>query len=366
MTASTSARCRSSRSGFTLVELLISLTIMLIMVGVAGSILSSVIQLHQTTDELSYAERRANDAFNIIGSAINGVGIGVPPKDLNRFLPDIPAFSSGWDTPIAVDSSPLSVKYGDRLRVVWGMPTGLRYIGSSPVTAFADTHAEYAEGHETILLSGTNMSPFTSANGPMRINTGGQQDDKKDYRSYVTFPGVGNAPLFISNADTHPDGTVELTLNGRAPAARSDDMLSRSISRGVIDSCSPLYALRATEFFVADDAVLYAVDLPSDGVSPVNTATASYRDIPGFRLEGIKAVRFFVSPSNRTFTACVLVEGDISDENRHVDSNSIDDVRSRIAIVGDDEIELWKDVEFNTNGVWYQDFSRTWRTRSVQ
>lgn len=368
----TPATCR--RGAFTLVELLIALTIAVIMTGVAGSMLSSLVSMHQLTEEQSSAKRRAQDVFAALSPAMRNAGLGIPSEAFDHYFGDS---SPGWDgsslarwrspieayesaaTPITTPSD-----HGSVLRVMYSLPTG--YVISAQ-----DAIANYPLNAEVELITDKTKGlpdPFRDdALDPYRIKF----DAENDPRSFVTFPGMDHHPLFVE-ADMSSGTKKKLQLAGIAPHVRSDDELTEVLPRGIIYPYSEVCVLRASVAFVDESTSTFCiidVDGPDDpldgGAIPADLGAR-----PGFRIDGIKAVRFLPSYDMREMTVWVLVEGDIDDSTRVENSAANAAVRSRTTVRRSasgsyEDVALWHGVDLD-DGRAYEDFFMTWRLRNIR
>lgn len=376
----TRTQASSSKRGFTLVELVIVLTIMLVMIGVAGSLLSGMLTMHQVTVEQGTAYRRAQDVFSILRPALQNAGLGAPASD------DMARATYGtgygwncwlgsWGAPLEVETSTVDEKYGDVLRVAWSMPTGLKYSGSDIVTSFGEpalrsATLKFAAADDDDAPDAAHrlFARLTSANaGPGGIKQ--YVAGTYDLSSVVTFPGSEMHPLFVTNINT-ADQSLTLLSPGRRPDAPTTQ-ISGALPAGRVFPNSELLIFRAATAFVDDSSTFRMIDAPQADPMNGGAFAATIADAPGFSVEGIKAVRFLLGEDGRSITVWLLVEGDVEDARRHATSGANAAVRARkttkwnAATRAYDTIELWEDVEFDPD-LYYEDFFSTFRLRDLR
>lgn len=370
------------RRAFTLVEMLIAVTITLIMVGVAGSMLANLVSMHQLTVEQNSTKRRAQDVFNALGPAFRLSGLGIPTTDdaaemahyfNNTAMGWTNRYIATWSSPIDVIEKDVRAaerkSEGDVLRVMYSIPTGIKYSGgvtadeTSPkrLDTFSSTGGEAAMG--VVASVPDTFARMVSQTNPygILIKTGG---DRHDPRSLVTFPGAHAHPLLIKNAvHSGYDGKGIITVQGVGPMSGSaSDAMTDVLPRGVIYPYAELCMFRASIAYVAD-GTFYMLDI-ADEDDPFAGGVPDADSMIGSRIEGVKSVRFFPSSDRREITAWLLIEGGIDDERRVSANRSVAAVKSRTVKVEGADTKIWEDVDFD-DGRYYEDFFMTWRLRNV-
>ena len=383
MAGRTSANCRNffektgaRRGGFSLVELVVVMVLMVIVMGVAASLLYGMIAMYQVTSDQTMARRRAQDVFNVLGVSLQNAGIGVPAGDFGYYFGagyngvsrpwGSDAFISAWDSPVETSVNPLDASggYGDVLKVVYSLPAGLKYEGAAAY-AFSDENPEntIAEG-QTLKFIGASLDSVVDPGNPAGI----LPDKKGNVRSFITFPGMDAHPLFVTAAKAGGD-ELELTVSGVTPKSKDVSALFDGLARNVVRPYADLYLLKASVAFVDDASTFYMLDVaesdPADASLPEDPSA-----LPGFRVEGIKSIRFLPGQDKRQITVWVLAEGDIADSGRDEHSAAMSAIKSREFTYrnpdGDFETErLWEHVDFDDDA-YYEDFFMTWRMRNVQ
>ncbi|MDL2264076.1 type II secretion system GspH family protein [Synergistaceae bacterium OttesenSCG-928-I11] len=379
MVGKTSATClnffrkiKARHGGFSLVELVIVMLLMVIVMGVAASLLYGMMTMYQVTSDQTVARRRAQDVFNILKVSLQNAGIGVPAGNFDYYFGGSRSwgsdkFISAWDSPVEVSANPKnsgSVKYGDVLKVVYSLPAGLKYEGKAEYT-FSDVNPEdnVADG---VLLKfvGASFDLVVAPGNPASI----LPDQKGNVRSFITFPGMDTHPLFVEKATAGSD-ELELTVGGVTPKSKNLPTSLDILARNVIRPYADLYLLHASVAFVDDNSTFYMLDVveddPVDPSLPTDPAA-----LPGFRVEGIKSIRFLPGQDKRQITVWVLAEGDIADSGRNERSATMNAIKSReFKYRNQDGIfeteSLWDDVDFDDD-VYYEDFFMTWRIRNLQ
>lgn len=344
------------RKGFSLVEILIVILIMGVLVGVVGSLMSGYVNFYEMTDNQSIAARRAQDVFNALEFPIQNAGVGIPAKHMDSYF----TVNSGrapvapWGTPLSVLSNDAGSGYGNALRIVYSIPAGakngplsnLEFSGSAGDWAPADT-----KDYESRLdLANPVSFNISEVGGILRS----RRDPSAviDTRSFITFPGAHMHPVMVLDSSTERS----LDIRGKRPfeVEASSDVLARNVIRAFHD----VYAVRAAVAYVDRDSVFHLLDVGTEDsssgsgrfpvVAPGNAAWS------GFRVEGIKAVRFEQGPERRFIRVHILAEGDVSEYTSDTSASVPSQLRYR-----------WPDVAFDDH-VHYEDFSMTWRTRNLQ
>jgi type II secretory pathway pseudopilin PulG len=340
------------------VEILVVVLIMGIVLGMTGSLLGGFFDMFDASEDQNVARRRAQDVFNILSAPLQNAGIGVPSKDLGTFF-DISGVTGfkpvNWTSPLSLgDSSAWGVASGDRMRVVYALPTGFK-TGGNENADFSTKSSSWPEGvggrtpAGNILFDRSISADLPSGTAPIDpygIYAGGQS-----MLSYFTFPGMHMQPFYLNSAS----GT---TFNATSSWPRfkiSPDITGSNVVRAYHD----LYSLHAALAYVDSAGYFYLMDVngadPSMPPTPVYPP-ASDDHYSGLRIEGIAAIHFEQDPERRFVTVSVLAEGDTRNNTR--DDNG---VWKRLA-------DRWLDIA-GVNlvpGVYYEELSMTYRTRNLQ
>lgn len=364
-------KTRLARGGFSLVELVIVMVIMVIVIGVAASLLYGMISMHEVASDQTSARRRAQDVFNILQVALQNAGIGVPAGEFDYYFGSASptsSFLANWDSPVTVTVS------GDVLKVVYSLPTGLKYeriegtFRADPIDEFSDINPPGATYTKTLEFVGKSFDIVADETNPAGIIKKGPLPNT---RSFVTFPGMEMHPLVVTVATP---GTKELTLtlSGITPKEKDIEKVLGILPRNVIYPYADLYALKAAVAFVDDRGgkpTFYMLDGFEDDPFDGNKLPDNVDDFSGFRVEGIKAIRFLPGVDKRQMTVWVLAEGELAGSSVNSKSKArqaIDIIRGREYTKADKSKEkLWEDVAFEDD-VYYEDFFMTWRMRNLQ
>jgi type II secretory pathway pseudopilin PulG len=113
-------RTKCSRSGFTFVELVVSVTILVLLLGTVGIVQHRGEKAARAIQTTSENERRADRALRMVTKQVAGVGV-------SKLVPD-PSTSFGADTltfqtPLAVSATGV-VTWGNRMRFALAMDDG--------------------------------------------------------------------------------------------------------------------------------------------------------------------------------------------------------------------------------------------------
>lgn len=179
---------------FSLVELLIAMTILVIVGGVAVSALSLMFSTFRQTDDHTTARSEVEFALNELRPQFTNIGLGMPNSAASsdsfaRGFTGLP-FAAGMTAPVSVDAG------GSRLRYAWAVPTGLRLDATNYQIESGDIVPALA------LPAG--VTAIVTADGP------------NDPNSWMLFPSL-KIPLYRDTS-----GTVKVhngfkgTLNGHA------------------------------------------------------------------------------------------------------------------------------------------------------
>lgn len=337
--------------GFSLIELVIAVAVMVIVAGVAGSLMSGYLSLYTTADDQASTRRRAQDVFDMLRVPLQMAGIGLPPSDLNHYFAvgGMPPVAQ-WGAPIEVVPNNTHTDCGNALRVVYALPSEIKN-GPAELDTFSSKAGNAATIYSASLNLSTSLDILTSM--PNRVVL-----DHDDTRAFITFPGSQMTPLEVTAATPKT-----LNLQGRPPLAAhipsNDIFVSNTIA-----PFHDVFFVRAIVAYVGarpdgtKEFCLFETntDDPSS-TSPAFPVGANAADWVGFRIEGIHAVHFEQDPARRFVTVNLLVEGDTMDS-------------SRIAGSARGEVERrWRDwyptMVFNPD-ILYEHFSITLRTRNVR
>lgn len=369
----------SRKRAFTLVEMLIAVMITLIMVGVAGSMLADLVSMHQLTVEQSTAKRRAQDVFNILAPAMRSAGLGVPStksaaERAHYFDNEVDmgwsnAHLASWNGPIEVvgkSSRGEQTPNGDMIRVMYAVPTGIRFSGGSTPDPTDPAQVGPLAGVSTlgfIAARGDAFDRLTDQSAGMGI-TIDATSDPHDPRSLITFPGAHGHPIYVNKEDHFAnDGTGVLELRAAPPfSGTASDAMTEVLPRGVVYPYSELCMFRASIAYVANNT-FYLLDIDGEE-DPFADGVPDASSMSGFRVEGVKAARFFLSSDSRELTAWILIEGDSDDAKRSAHNNSVAAVKDRTINVDGSATKLWESVAFDADH-YYEDAFMTWRLRNV-
>ncbi len=324
---------------FSLIEILIVITIMAIVIGVVGSLLAGYTRMFNETDDQAVARQRAQDVFNALEAPIVNAALGIPTDSMGGY----------FDTaPIAIWSAPLEIKKtgssyssvlpaetpGNVLRLVYSIPSGVKN-GKTRVK----TYSPPATGILPATL--TLTKPLS---GDLVASTGHADDTRK----FITFPNAFMSPLKVTSGA----GSNTISVTGRPQPAASGGASSdlSMLVRGEVVPYHDIHLVRAIAAYVDSDDVFHAAEINSKDVSATDpTATTNPA---GLRVEGIKAVQFEVDHDYKLLTVAVLAEGDIVDQTRQVDTVTRSQLQSR-----------WTGVPLDDR-MYYEDFVMTWRIRN--
>jgi hypothetical protein len=373
-----------------------------VVLGMTGSLLGGFYNMFEMSEDQSAARMRAQDVFNILSTPIQNAGIGIPSRDLRlpfRFYDNVYANNAlefgmnTWYGPLGIasgDTEPFDHLTGNRLRVIYGVPTGIKHIGDSrnmgvdPKTF--DERKNISERSEIEVIGDfTNQIGNKIIRGfdPGTINRIDPYDMIHSNRGnasaktsngntamLIVFPGVDMMPSIIISEPTSSGGTRNFTAWSLPLYYQpSPDYLGANTIRPYHD----LFMLRAAWVYVDDsntfcflnvyDNATFADDPPADdpmydeargGTPSGPPPNAGDEKYSGFMVEGIAGLWFETDTERRYVTVEVLTEGDALDENRGS--------AARAALES-----KWnpRGVELK-QGVYYEEFSRTYRTRNLQ
>lgn len=329
-------RVRNRKKAFSLVEILIVIAIMAIVIGVVGSLLAGYTRMFNETDDHAVARQRAQDVFNALEVSVVNCALGIP-TDTMAYFGTAPVAS--WLKPLEIKDTAAygmtNLLSGNVLRIVYSIPSGIKN-GNTRVSAFMPP----ATGTPEVTL--TLTAPLS---GDMVAMAG----NPNDTRRYIAFPNAYTSTLEVTEANN----TNQIKVKGRPqpPAdATANPDLARLV-RGQISPYQDIHFVRAIAAYVDKDSVFHVAEVNETDVSaldPTNTLEPG-----GFRVEGIKAVRFEMTADRRLLTVNVLAEGDIIDQTRKDSTLTRNDIKAR-----------WPAVTNWDNSIFYTDFDVTWRIRN--
>ncbi len=253
---------------FTLVELLISITLMFIVTGTVGGLFFVYLSHYEQATEITAARQRGEMVLSILEGPVLHSGMGMPnsgdfPSAFSVGAGTVPF--DGWGEPLsAVDNG----SFGDRLRIVYPEPMEV-------IVESTDNSSSQVECN-----NGAGLGDFSSGNG-------------SSLKNWAIFPSVEN-PYLIS-----VKGTDSLTVVSSADVEEI----------AVFDNLCRLRAMTAY------------VNNPS-GSQP--SFCVNNQDGSGghSRVDGIGAINFDVDQNTSTMTVSVLALG----SNRHDEEITTGDV----------------------------------------
>jgi hypothetical protein len=369
--------------------LLIVVLIMGIVLGMTGSLLGGFYNMFQASEDQSSARMRAQAVFNILSGPIRNAGIGIPSNDIygysvftfNRKPTDGDVVKFGmdeWDKPIYIFPGH-DVSEGNQLRVIYGVPTGLKYAGDE----FATGELPYKEveiivpnpeqedrpvnftrriGNKSVLTT-TGESKID----PYEITTQSNTKNNGATSSLVAFPGTDMMPAMVTRIKASAEGAGFYDLDFYTKPLpyvppNSDDFTFRINNANKIMRNHDIFLLRGAWAYVDNDSTFCFLNIyDHDTFNGVTTPpSASDPGFSGFMIEGIAGIRFTTEPDAankwRSVRVDVLAEGDTMDENR--------DSASSAAI-----FSKWRDGYGYTTlkeGMFYEEFSKVFRPRNIQ
>lgn len=370
----------SRKRGFSLVEMLIVIVLMTIVMVIASTLMSSVVQMHQASTDLTGGARRSQEVFDLLKTPIQNAGLGVRDTDFDYYFGTLKpgvnndAFIRDWPSALFVRPNPLNTtgdSRGDVLRVAYSVPTRAKYVGDA-VDSFSETKPEgiSATVQMSFVAQGDDI-PLLDADSPLGLGRWTNTSPTSS-RWFITFPGRGMHPLAVRGPGTLSMGpnysTCEFTVEGvAAKPASGDDTLSSALPGGVIPPYAELCLFRASIAFVDDESTFWLIDVEGSDYPNSWTIPTDLESRSAFRIEGIKSVRFFPAPDRRSVTVWLLAESDRGDPQRG-GLGAVAAIKDRTFNVpgptGYTTEKIWEDVEFEP-GIYYEDFFMTWRTRDL-
>ena len=330
------------KRAFTLIETVLVVVIMTILVTVVVTAFGSYLNFYRANRDDTATSRKARDVFNVLEPAILNAGIGVPPTNPGSYFSD-DAPVRAWASPIVISSDAANGK--DELRVLYAVPTGFKN-GGVPVGDFS------SDGNDTNLtdVQGVQMKLIGSQSDilPGALNYMPESGYAADrITSYITFPGAYMRPLRIT---TYNKASKILTLAGKKSNAitRSEDRMP--FRRSYVHAYHDVYLVRAAVAYVDSKNVFNFLSLYDLDGNDFSTNIYSGGKLSGFRIEGIRAIRFEKASDNSSVTVRLLAEGDAPN------SQSLENTKTLAASWG---------ITLDTSRH-YEEFTRTWRTRNIE
>jgi hypothetical protein len=347
-----------------------------IVLGMTGSLLGGFYNMFEASEDQSSARMRAQDVFNILSTPIQNAGIGVPSADLEHAftftgvdsLPKVEFGMLTWPAPLSIasgDNQPFDDLSGNQLRVVYGVPTGIKHIGaeippepSGPSKPHKTSFSfERQIGDRQIIDAGdvVSLDPYYMK----------EIDSNATTASLLGFPGADMMPVLIYSKVTPFAGTTrELNIyNNPLSYVPSPDYFGANTIRSNLD----VFMIRGAWVYVDSDDTFCFLNIhspifrdagfPTPGGSPATPPPHTDPLFSGFMIEGIAGIWFETDAdpdySWRYLKVDVLTEGDALDEKRDA---------SRAAL----------EAKWNARGVslkpgvYYEEFSKVIRTRNLQ
>ncbi|MDR1019237.1 MAG: prepilin-type N-terminal cleavage/methylation domain-containing protein [Synergistaceae bacterium] len=366
--------------GFSLIEVLIVVLIMGIVLGVTGSLLGGFYSMFQASEDQSSARMRAQAVFNILSVPIQGAGIGIPSNDIgSAFTFGAVSFGMrGWRTPLSISRDVPGATEGNQLRVIYGVPAGLKYVGKE---IKGGTQTDIAPDNEdppqrVSFTRQIGNKQFSSTTGASKIDpyditwVGGSNGATS---ALLAFPGTDMMSVMVTDgypASQSGDAVREVEFETRRlyyePPLLNNETDEdrpgfRSRNANTIRTNHDIFLMRGGWAYVdvigreSTFCFLNIYDNDTfDGVTVPPSATDPA--FSGFMIEGIAGIWFDTETGAdmwRFVRVEVLAEGDTMDEGRDA---------SRAALEG-----KWgpRGVTLRP-GVFYEEFSRVFRPRNLQ
>jgi hypothetical protein len=292
--------------------------------------------------------------FNILKTPILNSGIGLPHDNFGYYfvgIPDAPSDApiAGWNAPIEVVSNDRAGRdySGNALRIIYSLPAGVKN-GVNAVTNFS------AKTDSEINRTSSNIAITLTGNPPAGIDgiKGMVGEPKLDMRSLVTFPGAYMHPEYVLN---DPAGN-EIHVSGKTPFIVDTNGVGTSadaIARNMVLPFHDLHLVKAGVAYVDDNSRFYMHEVLDEDVSSLSLADRfPNAEERGFRVDGIKAIRFESETESRSIMVRLVAEGDAYDTVR----KETEQAKSLIS--------EWPGVNFDS-AMYYEEFSLRFRTRNV-
>ena len=302
---------RAAGRGMTLVELIVASMISLVIGGVVLTLLAGYISLTIANHDAMTAASRAETVFLVLDRPLHHAGLGLPTATEGNY-------SGAWgnDGPLVKDwgndcrDAIFVTPDNDEIGVVYAVPSGL-FVESGPDQT----------GRLTLL--GHNLPAEIAPQGAGNLD------------SWVVAPGTENPfPMEVTANETN--GTQTLTV--RVPG----------VSGHVLRPHQELHLLKGFRAFIDDDRNFRMAEI-------TNQTNWSELTGPGVTVEGIRAVRFFLSDDRKTLEIRVLAMGDSSDTKRS--GAMLARLRNRWPELGSDPTD---------GGRYFEEFTTRWRIRNME
>jgi prepilin-type N-terminal cleavage/methylation domain-containing protein len=361
------------RPGFSLIEVLIVVLIMGIVLGMTGSLLGGFYNMFEASEDQSSARMRAQSVFNILAGPIQSAGIGIPSRDLSASF-TFGAVSFGmkdWPAPLSIasgDNTLFNRLAGEQLRVIYGVPTGLKYTGGtieagvSPdtgISVFSGFNVNSARqiGNKQVLYVNPGSPPKIDPYGMMQWDLTTSLGNGAT-SMLLAFPGTNMMPARVDTADGSPISTMKISVPSLNYVPTDDYTGANTIKTN-----HDIFLLRGAWAYVDDYNTFCFLNIYDNTFSdvsgvPVSPPPASHPDFSGFMIDGIAGIWFETDTTDpqyqwRYVKVEVLAEGDTLDEKRAASMAALKDTWEK------------RGVTFKP-GVYYEGFSRVFRTRNIQ
>lgn len=263
--------------GFTLVELMVAMTIGLFLVAVLGYILLGAKQSFNTLDALSRIQEDARFAFQTMASDIREAGFTGGPFD--------------GGTPVNAVNNPSSGTWDPNLKNLYGQPlvgydeggtfpTGVVPLRGDALTVVrADNATEFALASVASNCSGATpctLATWPASGAPVPAPEAGEIFVAADYTHSAVFQATG------------VDGvakTVAHATSGATPGNAVDDLGAFHGDPGA----RKLYRLRGATYYIANNAAgapaLYRMELGHSGTTASATATEVLEGVEDMQIQ---------------------------------------------------------------------------------
>ncbi len=321
MPATSTRETVRSRRGMSLVELLISMSILVIIGIIVVSLFVNYLNLFIANNDVVAAGQRADTVFRLLHEPVLHAGIGIdtssPDKYAaawgNKTYPDVPE-PAGWGDAIVLSGDEVEEIYSE-IGVLYAVPTGLK-ISQVPDPGFHFDNFDFPliDHQLPANLSGITGQSATPPN-------------PEDMRSWLVFPATDteiSQPMLIKSYD-HTG--KKLTV-----------------------SPVPQYTYRNQEFFrmkavkaYLSGTTFHLIEV-TDGTDHEGSSIAV--------VDGIRAIRYKLSADRKYLDVRVLAMGD-SVGAKHTQTPD-PGLRAR-----------WEELGTQDAGQYFQEFSTKWRVRNL-
>lgn len=318
-------RTDKNGNGFTLVELLVAMPLMLIAGGVVVYLMYNYVNLFFMNNDTVVASQRAEMVFRLLDEPVHHAGLGINTGSESiykkawgdQIFPNAP-FPAVWGDSIVLSGDEVSETYNS-IGILYAVPTGLKV--SNKIDSFT-------KGNDfTVDLIEHNI--------PASV---GKTGDAKDLRSWMTIPGTNRSvPMFIKAYDvTNKQLTAE--IRGDIPnnfeiPMNQELYRMKALMAYVVPSKNGRYEFRVVD--ITDSPAHYDSD-------------ADYVTI----IDNIRAARFRLSPDRKFLELRVLGMGDtVGAKHSQVVAPAL---RSRWSELTDDDAKYY-----------LEEFEIKWRVRDL-